>query len=133
MNWNIIDIGTYLTVSHAFLALVFGFLVPSMLAFISIGMIFDSWEWKYHKDDKADNTKERLIIKRTVISILIFSISCGLVALCPTHEIMLKVKIAKIKNELVTDKNLNATAETLERIAERLECKYLGCDKETKK
>ena len=52
----------------------------------------------------------------------------GAFSLVPTHDKILAVKIAKIKNEAVTEENLRQGVEVIERIGKKLECKYLGCD-----
>ena len=50
-------------------------------------------------------------------------------ALIPTHSYMVQLKIEKIKNEAITKENLDKGLETIERVASKLECKYLGCEK----
>lgn len=54
-------------------------------------------------------------------------------SLAPTHDKILAVKIARIKNEAVSKENVTKGVETLEWIGKKLECKYLGCDGEKEK
>jgi len=48
-----------------------------------------------------------------------------IVAAIPTHEAILKLKISKIKNETVTQENLDAGINEVKKIGKKLECKYL--------
>jgi hypothetical protein len=54
-------------------------------------------------------------------------------AFLPTHDKILDLKISKIKNEAVSQENINKGVDEIKRISRKLECKYLGgSDCETK-
>lgn len=59
--------------------------------------------------------------------IVIISIS-GIVGCFPSMEDLWKVRINLIKLELASPENVSKGVDEIGRIAERLECKYLGCE-----
>jgi len=59
------------------------------------------------------------------LALLLFAIG---LALIPTHDRILQVKIQNIKNQAVTKKNLDKGIEHIERVLKKLECKHLGCE-----
>lgn len=51
----------------------------------------------------------------------------------PSMEYLWYVRINLIKLQLSNPENIQKSTETIERIAEKLECKYLGCEKKEEK
>lgn len=76
---------------------------------------------------RADNS--RLVTKRLVM----VSVVAALLACVPTLEDMWRVRIALVKYDLAAPENVKAATETIERIATKLECKYLGGCEEAKR
>lgn len=56
----------------------------------------------------------------------------GFFASLPNMDQIWHARIALIKFELASPKNIEGASETIERIGKRLECKYLGCDEAKK-
>lgn len=56
-----------------------------------------------------------------------------LIAVTPTVNDIWRIRIGLIKLELSSPENINKASDEIQRIGEKLECKYLGCDKEKKK
>ena len=82
-----------------------------------------------YPENKQGKLKDHIDKNATLIAtvIVLTGFLNGLLfAFIPTHDKLLELKIAKIKNELVTEKNVNGTVDTVLRVAEKLECKYLG-------
>jgi len=111
MEWNWLDISTYLMPSVGILGGGIFFLAIISLLCGLVG------------NDITDG--EGVRVGATVFFLMFIVILLPL-ALMPTHGRILKLKIAKIKNETVTQENLEKGVQTLERIAKKLECKYLG-------
>lgn len=109
MNW--LDITTYLGM-HAkgalilFLIMVLLFSPPFIVAFA--------------EEEEGEH-------KKWIKAFLIIYIALLSISIIPTHDKILQLKISKIKNEAVNKENITKGVETLERIGEKLECKYLGC------
>lgn len=57
-------------------------------------------------------------------AILVFGFLCTI----PSLDDLWKVRINLIKFQLASPENLQKATETIERIGEKLECKYIGCD-----
>lgn len=55
------------------------------------------------------------------------------VALVPSPKKLLEVRLGLIGWDIATSENVQKTGDELKRLMEKLECKYLGCDKEDKK
>jgi hypothetical protein len=64
------------------------------------------------------------LLKRLVPIVLISGPICAI----PNINHLWKIRIALIKYELASPANIEKGAEVIERIGEKLECKYLGCD-----
>jgi hypothetical protein len=64
-----------------------------------------------------------------VFILLIISITIGSL---PKVDDLWKIRVSMIKLYLASPENIKAGSETIERIAKRLECQYIGC-KEDKK
>lgn len=56
-----------------------------------------------------------------------FLISTVLIASIPDANDLWRVRVSMIKLELASPDNLSKGVETIERIGQKLECKYLGC------
>lgn len=56
----------------------------------------------------------------------------ALLSVVPTLEDLTKIRIEMIKYQLVSPENVTKTTDEIKRIAEKLECKYLGCKEEKK-
>ena len=50
---------------------------------------------------------------------------CIVGSLVPSHDKILKLKISKLKNELVTEENVKSGINRVDEIAKKLEKKYL--------
>jgi hypothetical protein len=68
-------------------------------------------------------------VKRGVV---VFCVALPL-ALAPTLDDLWKARIALVKYQLAAPENVQQATETIERIATKLECKYLGGCEEAKK
>lgn len=60
------------------------------------------------------------------------AILTGLISCVPSINDIWKVRIALVKYHLASQANISKSTETIERIAEKLECKYLGCEEKKK-
>jgi hypothetical protein len=67
----------------------------------------------------------RIVIQMSPAFIFIF-----LLALIPSVDDLWKVRIGLIKLELASPENIQKSTDEITRIAKKLECKYLGCEKE---
>lgn len=70
----------------------------------------------------------KLIFRRGILATVIFTI----LACIPTVDSIWKVRIGLIKLQLASPANVQKSANVIERIGHELECKYLGCEQETK-
>lgn len=111
MEWSVVDIFTYLVAPQTF-----GFGVAGLIiAVITIGIMADC--------GKLEESPWLIGLSGLFVFSLIF-----LFGLLPTHNRILRVKVAKIKNEAVTSENVDSAVDTIERLGKKLECKYLGCE-----
>ena len=116
MSW--LDISTYIIQN---IGVVIGVAVIAMGVFFMGFCFFVSGE---------ASEKAAKIVGLTLIGAWIFVVlSAGVICLLPTHDRILRVKIARIKDEAVTDQNLRQGVDVIQRIGHKLECKYLGCEK----
>ena len=53
-----------------------------------------------------------------------------LLGIIPTINQLWKVRVGLIKLQLASPQNIEKGVETIERIGKKLECKYVGCEKE---
>ncbi|MCP3684561.1 MAG: hypothetical protein GY861_17990 [bacterium] len=113
MSW--LDVSTYL-INNLGLAL---FLLCMFML-----LSFFTWAFEYER------TSDKNLANRTLQITVPISFFIFFAALLPSHDRILAVKIARIKNEAVNKENVTKGVETLERIGKKLECKYLGCDDE---
>jgi len=72
--------------------------------------------------------KESIIFKSIIKFVSGFIILSTLILAMPTVDNMFKVRLSLIKFQLASPENLNKGADEIERIAKKLECKYLGCE-----
>lgn len=70
--------------------------------------------------------------KLTVATLGSLFLGCLFLAV-PSIDDLWRVRIGLLKFSLASPENVKAGAETLERIAGKLECKYLGCDEKAEK
>lgn len=62
----------------------------------------------------------------------IFTLILGTVGSLPQVNDLWKVRIGLVKFELASPENIKAGTETIERVAHKLECSYLGCPENKK-
>lgn len=88
----------------------------------------DSW-------DKSEIASSRawaeVWTKLRKISVIILIVT-GPVTIIPSLKDLWEVRIALIKLELSSPENVKRGAEEIGRIAKKLECKYLGCNEDSK-
>ena len=80
-------------------------------------------------NELINNVKKYIIILFTISSLTsLFSIKLS-------PEDLFKIRVSLIKYELIKPENINKGLNHIDRIVKKLECKYLGCekDKNTKK
>lgn len=65
--------------------------------------------------------------------ILIFGVISLMVGSLPKIEDLWKVRVGLIKLELASPENIKKGSDAIERVAKRLECRYIGCDEEKPK
>lgn len=118
MSW--LDVSTYIYLHSGSLAATTG------LASVVILVLMSTLTVGEYEDHGFKKLKSGFIL----IGLIWFAVS--FFALMPTHQKILAVKIARIKNEAVSKENVTKGVETLERIGKKLECKYLGCDGDEK-
>lgn len=131
MNW--LDVTTYIGMNFAdfiMATMAFTILMP-VLAFLRVTNRLEANE----EYKKTDWSKRDAIWNKEMCSeclrLIPLAIILALIVFIPTHQKALEVKIAKIKNETVNKENVTKGVETLERIGRKLECKYIGCEKES--
>jgi len=124
MNW--LDISTYIHMNLG--SAVFAFFLSVISAGMFTGMRCDNSTFR---DLKVDD-KNHFIVQNFKWSFCVLIVGALFVGFLPTHDRILQVKIAKIKNEALTQANLNKGVEAIERITQKLECKYLGGCEEKK-
>ena len=120
MTW--LDISTYFMMNG----------VCNIIGSLAISSLFFIISFLCYLDHKIYNNElkfEGKYIKIPVILLLITMLLAS-TSLIPTHDKMFELKIAKIKNEAVTQQNLNSGIDEIKRISRKLECKYLGCNEE---
>ncbi len=79
-------------------------------------------------DDLARDSKYRPYFMRLV---KIFAVA-GIVACVPSVDQIWKIRIGLIKLQLASPENLQKGTDEIQRIAKKLECKYVGCDDKEK-
>lgn len=114
MEWTFLDFSTYLIQNSATVVIM---VVLGLCISVAIsGMMTDFGTLKFKP------------VMR-VLTLVVF-LTVPPVTLLPTHGRVLAVKIERIKNEAVNKANIEKGIDHFSRIAEKLECKYLGCNKE---
>ena len=109
-NW--LDITTFLAYGTP---VFFGMVILGILmatAFLALLNAVFAWDITEHKSI-------------VITSIVAWALICVGAACIPTHDRILEVKIAKIKNEIVTGENVNKTIDEIGNILKKLEHKYL--------
>lgn len=96
--------------------------VAVVFSFIGRSVTFDERDKK-----QADQVMKGVLSKWPFILPLL------LLCCMPRVDDLWKIRISLIKLELSSPENLNKASVDIERIGHKLECKYLGCDKEEKK
>lgn len=97
--------------------------------FIKIGSAhylkcYDDKKAYFWKENEASLELANAALKYSIPLTLIFSF----IGLAPTADDLWKVRISLIKLELASPENVKKSVIEISRIAEKLECKYLGCD-----
>ena len=116
------DIGTYIIQQGI------GFRIV-LTALLVLGMTMIYCAIAIHATE--DNCEQKTMIgamkfyKKVFVYMLVLNIAYGLI---PTHDKIVRFKISKIKNSLVTSENVDAGIERVTKIADKLEKKYLGGD-----
>lgn len=81
------------------------------------------------KEDSAEYKKnEYQSLKKVQLLFGTIALPCLLLAAIPSVDELLKIRIALIKYELASGENISRATDVIERIGEKLECKYLGCE-----
>jgi len=112
MNW--LDVTTYMDQ-------VLGHMILATLSVIGVACIFILVANTYYQYDN-EKTPVSQIKKISLTIWALLMIWCTV----PTHDMILKVKLSKIKNEVVTKENINAGVERIDAMLKKLECKYIG-------
>lgn len=73
------------------------------------------------------DSKNLSIIKKGIKYSLTVLLICLPVCLMPTPEELFKIRLSMLKLELTNKENVSLAVEEINRIATKLECKYLGC------
>ncbi len=60
--------------------------------------------------------------------LVVAAATCAAVACLPSANDLWRARIALLKYEIAAPENVKSGAAEIERIARKLECKYLGCD-----
>lgn len=81
--------------------------------------------------DNAHDTGCQDFFKR-VKRYWVFLAILGIIGAIPSVDEVYKIRISLIKYELSSPENVVKATATIERIGEKLECKYLGCEKDEK-
>jgi len=118
MSW--LDISTYLALSHWGVVLILSGLFSGLILTLFLAVC-----------DAEFDFKPKRLIPGAIFLWLLITVGFTACELMPTHQRMVKLKIAKIKNEAFNQANVDKGIETLERISKKLECKYLGCEKKS--
>lgn len=85
-------------------------------------------------DDKFDPGERNARFKASMKKSYIVLACIAFLSLLPSTDELWKSRIALLKLELASPKNVNKSVEEISRIASKLECKYLGCkEKEANK
>src|ERR1700747_2961935 len=96
-------------------------IVSIILFLIACGMSMDASE-KDNAKDKKDAENMWKIWKTAFI----FTLICVPIGCLPQVGDLWKVRLSLIKFELASPENIKAGAETIERVAHKIECSYLG-------
>lgn len=67
-------------------------------------------------------------IKPFVIKYVIAILFFGAIACVPSVDDLWRVRIGLIKLQLASPENIQKGADVIERVAKKLECKYVGCE-----
>ena len=111
MELNTLDTCTY--VMNCLPGLIGGMLASIFLSLLIAGCVSNGFENEKHSG---------LALKISLPICFLFTL---MVALIPTHQRILEVKIAKIKDELVNKENVNKIGAEIELIVKKLNEKYL--------
>lgn len=111
MSW--LDVATY--VDQNLLGLLVLLIMSTLVSFFLVSALLE-------------NTNDETQLKVFLCLALAGALISATVAMLPTHDKMVRLKIAKIKNEAITEANLSNGVKAIERIVGKLECKYLGCE-----
>jgi hypothetical protein len=104
-------------------SIIFGVILTISLIYNGVSFI----ENKDYKDRVAE--KNLIMLKKTIKIATILPLFLILTNL-PNANDLFKVRLALIKYELASPKNVTKGVETIERVAKKLECKYIGgCEK----
>jgi len=76
----------------------------------------------------TDNNKHAIKASREIIKYFLIATLLGLPVLIPSPKALFNVRIGLLKWHLASPANVSKGAEHIERIAQKLECKYLGCE-----
>lgn len=118
------------------LACVFGFGAIGCLAAAAIlGLMsvveYEVYSWDDENQKKIKENKRSRSL-RLARNLCVCAFALGIVACIPSVDQLWKVRIALIKYQLASPKNIERGSEEIARIAKKLECKYLGCDEDKK-
>jgi len=117
MSW--LDISTYIEMNGG--AFILWFIMTAFALIVSASVYFEN-----ARERTSEGVEPSKLYVRVPFFISLSLFVVAVVWLMPTHEKILEVKIAKIKNEAVNKENIDKGIDTLERIGKKLECKYLG-------
>lgn len=105
-----------------------GILCSVIGVFVSNGALISSTKDSLsYKEWKLFNALWKRVLKIASVTFLITIAP----AILPSLNQLWKVRISLIKLELSSETNIKKSVETIERIGKKLECKYLGCKKES--
>lgn len=80
-----------------------------------------------------DSNRAKYLLTQLVPKQMIFVAVCAAFSVIPSVDDLWKVRIGLIKLQLASPENIQKGAEVIERIGQKLECKYLGCAEERNK
>lgn len=109
------------------------FTICAILSAVGVVMfsVYTFVELKINSEIRPKEDLVKFVYAKTLLKKLVFvPIILGVLVCIPNIDDMWHVRISLIKYELASPENLSKTEAVIERIGKKLECKYLGCEKQ---
>jgi len=106
---------------------VVGFGVFSCIGLMTAFMVLFTMS-KHTENEESE--KCQAAYKKLLKYFLIVLVPTILIRSLPTVDDLWKIRIGLIKYQLASPENLNKGIQAIERLAKKLECKYLGCEED---